>query len=116
MPKGSPHPAEAWELLKFMSTDTDTLVYMANNVRNVPTTYEALESPDLDVTPQFQTFLDIFSNPDSHFKESSEIGSADQDLLGDFGEKWQAGKVDNLEAGLQDVAEQINNQLEQAAQ
>jgi multiple sugar transport system substrate-binding protein len=115
MPRGSPHPAEAWELLKFMSTDTDTLVYMANNVRNVPTTFEALESPELDVTPQFQTFLDIFENPQSHSKETSAIGSADQDLLGNFAERWQTGRVDDLQAGLAEVAEQINNQLEQAA-
>ncbi len=59
LPKGSPHPEDAWLLISWMATDTDTLVYMANTVRNVPTTYAALESPDLDVTPQFQTFLDI---------------------------------------------------------
>ena len=54
-----------------MATDTATLVYMANNVRNVPTTLASLSSPDLDVTPQFQTFLDIFANPESHYKEPS---------------------------------------------
>jgi len=29
-------------------------------------------------------------------------------------EKWQAGKVDDLQAGLDDVAKQINDQLAQA--
>ncbi len=79
IPKGSPHPDEAWLLVDYMATDTATLVYMANNVRNVPTTLDSLSSPDLDVTPQFQTFLDIFKNPDSHYKEPSAIGAADQD-------------------------------------
>ena len=63
IPKGSPHPDEAWLLLDYMATDTDTLVFMANNVRNVPTTIASLSDPALDVTPQFQTFLDMFQNP-----------------------------------------------------
>ena len=115
IPKGAPHPEEAWLLVSWMATDTPTLVYMANTVRNVPTTLEALSSPDLDVTPQFQTFLDIFANPNSHYKETSAIGQADQDLMASFMEKWQAGKVDDLQAGLDDVAKQINDQLAQAA-
>jgi multiple sugar transport system substrate-binding protein len=113
IPRGSPHPEEAWLLLKFMATDTDTLVYMANNVRNVPTTLAALESPELDVTPEFQTFLDILGHPESHYKETSAIGVADQDLLSDFMQKWQAGKVSDLEAGLQEVARQVDDQLAQ---
>jgi len=115
MPRGSPHPEEAWLLLQYMATDTNTLVYMANNVRNVPTTLSALDSPDLDVTPQFQTFLDIFQDPNSHYKESSAIGSADQTLLQDFASNWQVGKESDLEGGLRKVAQQIDDQLAQAA-
>jgi multiple sugar transport system substrate-binding protein len=113
MPRGSPHPAEAWLLLQYMATDTPTLVYMANNVRNVPTTLDSLSSPDLDVTPQFQTFLDVFQNPLSHYKESSAIGSADQNILGAFAEKWQVGDAE-LDQGLQQAAQQIDDQLTQA--
>lgn len=115
MPRGSPHPEEAWLLLQYMATDTNTLVYMANNVRNVPTTFGALESANLDVTPQFQTFLDIFQDPNSHYKQSSAIGSADQTLLQDFASNWQVGKETDLEAGLRKVAQQIDDQLAQAA-
>jgi multiple sugar transport system substrate-binding protein len=114
IPRGSPHPEEAWLLLQYMATDTKTLVYMANNVRNVPTTYASLNSPDLDVTPQFKTFLDIFQNPGSHYKAASPIGSADQTILGDFVDKWQAGQDTDLEGGLQDAAKQIDDQLAQA--
>jgi multiple sugar transport system substrate-binding protein len=113
MPKGSPHPAEAWLLLQYMATDTATLVYMANNVRNVPTTLASLESPDLDVTPQFQTFLDIFQNPLSHDKEPTAIGSADQDTVSSFAEKWQTGAETDLDAGLQQAATSIDDQLAQ---
>jgi multiple sugar transport system substrate-binding protein len=87
---------------------------MANNVRNVPTTYAALRSPDLDVTPQFKTFLDIFQNPYSHYKETSAIGSQDQDLMNAFMEDWQEGKVQDLQAGLDQVAQQIDALLAQA--
>jgi multiple sugar transport system substrate-binding protein len=114
MPRGAPNPAEAWLLLQFMATDTDTLVYMANNVRNVPTTLAALESPDLDVTPQFKTFLDIFADPNSHYKEPSAIGASDQNILQAFAGRWQVGKQTDLDAGLADVAQQINDQLAQA--
>jgi multiple sugar transport system substrate-binding protein len=115
MPRGSPHPEEAWLLLQYMATNTDTLVYMANNVRNVPTTIAALESPELDVTPQFQTFLDIFQNPGSHYKQHSAIGSADQTTLADFAARWQTGRTDDLQGGLEQVAQQIDDQLAQAA-
>jgi len=76
IPDGSPHPAEAWLLVSWMASDTDTLVYMANIVRNVPTTFAALESPDLDVTPQFQTFLDMFADPLSHYKPTTRSVTA----------------------------------------
>jgi multiple sugar transport system substrate-binding protein len=114
MPRGSPHPAEAWLLLQYMSTDTSTLVYMANNVRNVPTTFASLKSPDLDVTPQFKTFLDVFKNPLSHDKPPTPIGSADQDVVSSFAEKWEVGTATDLQAGLQQAATQIDDQLAQA--
>ena len=116
IPKGSPHPDEAWLLLDYMATDTDTLVFMANNVRNVPTTIASLSDPGLDVTPQFQTFLDMFQNPASTaYKEPSAIGASDQNILASFATKWQVGKEADLDAGLASAAQQINDQLAQAA-
>src|SRR5712691_7687898 len=115
IPKGSPHPAEAWLLVSWMATDTPTLVFMANNVRNVPTTLDSLASPSLDVTPQFQTFLNIFKDPNSHYKEPSAIGASDQTIVGQFAANWQAGKDTNLDAGLASAAKQIDDQLAQAA-
>lgn len=114
IPRGSPNPAEAWLLLKYMATDTASLVSMANSIRNVPTTLASLQSPDLDAPAAFRTFLDIAANPASSFKQPSLIGSADQELFGGFLEKWQAGKVSDLQAGLQQVASQIDDQIQQA--
>jgi len=111
IPRGSEHPAEAWLLVQYLATNTDALVEMANVIRNVPTTFPSLESPDLDVTPQFQTFLDVFADQGSHYKQTSEIGTADQDLVSNFGEDWQAGDVSDLQEGLQATAEQIDNEL-----
>jgi multiple sugar transport system substrate-binding protein len=115
IPRGSAHPAEAWLLVQFLATNTDALVAMGNAIRNVPTTFASIESPALDVTPQFQTFLDVFAHPGSHYKQTSEIGTADQDIVADFGADWQAGDVTNLQAGLEAAAEQLNAELEQAS-
>jgi multiple sugar transport system substrate-binding protein len=114
IPRGSAHAAEAWLLVSWMATDTPTLVYMANFVRNVPTTFASLESPDLDVTPQFQTFLDMFKNPDSHYKPSSPIGDGDQTAIAAVLEDWQAGKITDRQAALQKAADQVNNLLAEA--
>jgi multiple sugar transport system substrate-binding protein len=115
IPRGSAHPEEAWLLVSFMATDTDSLVAAANAIGNVPTTLPALESPNLSLPPQFQTFLDIFGNPGSHYKDMSIIGSSDQNILSDFAEDWQAGDVSDLEAGLQQVAERIDAEVEAAS-
>lgn len=114
IPKGSPHPNEAWLLVSWMATDTKALVTFANDVSNVPTTFASLKSPDLQVTPQFKTFLDIFSNPGSHFKETSGIGADDQAIFASFIDKWQAGQVSDLQAGLRQTATQIDAALAQA--
>jgi multiple sugar transport system substrate-binding protein len=80
----------------------------------VPSTFDAMEADDLDVTPQFQTFLDIFANPDSTYKDTTVLGATDQELVGAFAEKWQAGEVGDLQAGLEDLAQQIDDEAAQA--
>jgi multiple sugar transport system substrate-binding protein len=115
LPRGAAHPAEAFALLQYLSTDTGAVVTASNSIGNVPSTHEALESPDLDQPPQFQTFLDIFANPDSHYKDTSVVGATDQELVAAFAERWQAGEVDDLQAGLEDVAQQIDDEVSQAS-
>ena len=114
IPNGSEHEAEAWLLVKFMATNTDSLVAAANAIGNVPTTFDSLESPELSLPEQFDTFLDVFENPNSHYKDMTVIGSADQDLLASFAARWQNGRVPDLEAGLAELAQQIDDQLAQA--
>ena len=42
----------AWELVKYLTTDTEAVVSFANAIHNVPSTIAALKSPDLDDEPR----------------------------------------------------------------
>lgn len=114
IPKGAEHEAEAWLLVRFMATDTETLVTMANLINNVPTTIEAATSPDLNVPEQFDIFMDIFSHPDSGYRPTTVIGEELEQYLGTFAQEWQAGDATDLQAGLQEVTQQTTDALEQA--
>jgi multiple sugar transport system substrate-binding protein len=114
IPKTSGHKDEAWQLLKYLATDTGALVKMTNGIRNVPTTTDALQSPDVKPDEAFNVFLDIFGNPNTRTTPITLVGSANQDLVDAFVTKYQAGKVDDLEAGLTDLDQQIDAQLEAA--
>jgi multiple sugar transport system substrate-binding protein len=74
IPKGSPHPEDAWLLVSWMATDTDTAGLHGQHRAERADDVRALDSPDLDITPQFQTFLDILTADGSHYKETSAIG------------------------------------------
>ena len=116
IPRGSANPAEAWLLVSWMATDTDTLVFMGNFVGNVPTTFDSLQSPDLAPTPQFQTFLDIFQNPASHYKPTTPIGDGDQSAIGQVFEDWQVGAISeaDLAGRLQQAADEVDQLLQEA--
>ena len=51
IPKGSKHPAAAWKLVQFLSTDTAALTDLADAIGNVPTTLASLPSPALTPRP-----------------------------------------------------------------
>lgn len=104
----------AWELVKYMTTDTGAVVSFANAIRNVPSTFEALKSPDLKTDPAFRTFLDIAQHPESNTPPASVNGSTYQTTLQDFGFQYESGKVKDLKAGLRKTAEQIDRDIEQA--
>jgi multiple sugar transport system substrate-binding protein len=112
VPKGVKHPAESWLLLQFMTTDNDYLTTLAHGLKNVPSTFESLKDQQLQSDPHFKPFLDIFANQTSTFKPITPIGQTDTDLLGTFAQKWQAGKVPDLQAGLGQLDQQITKQLQ----
>jgi multiple sugar transport system substrate-binding protein len=104
----------AWEFVKFLTTDTKAVVDFANAIHNVPSTKQALASPDVDQDPAFQTFIKIAQNPASNTTPSSINGGAYQQTLQDFGYDYESGKVTDLEAGLKKAAQQIDTDIAQA--
>ncbi|MGW6278348.1 ABC transporter substrate-binding protein [Kribbella sp. NPDC055071] len=102
----------AWELVKFMTTDTDAVVSFANAIHNVPSTLDALKSPKL--SPDFKTFLEIAQHPKSSTTPASPNGGAYQLTLQDFGFAHESGKVPDLAAGLAKTDQQIDKDLAQA--
>jgi multiple sugar transport system substrate-binding protein len=114
IPNGSPHPNEAWLLVKYMATNTDTLVTMANLVNNVPTTHEAISSPDLELPEQFGVFMEAFSHPASAYRPTTVIGEELEQYLVNFAEDWQSGDAADLQAGLQAATQQTVDALAQA--
>jgi multiple sugar transport system substrate-binding protein len=114
IPKGSKHPQDAWLLVKYLSTDTNYLVTMANALGNVPTTAASAASPDLNQPPQFGTFDKVWANPASAFSPPLKPqGGGYANLVNDFESKWEAGKIPDLHAGLVKLDNDIDNQLAQ---
>jgi multiple sugar transport system substrate-binding protein len=104
----------AWQLVKFLATDTDVQVLLSNSLRNVPTTVPALHSSGLTPDPQFAKFLDIYQHPGTASTPVTAAGSANQDLLTAYVEKYQAGQGGNLAEGLAKLDQQIDDQLAQS--
>ncbi len=111
VPKGAKHPQQAWELVKYLTTDTGSLVTLSNALRNVPTTKAAMDSPDLVKDANFQTFLDIFAHPRTATLPASVNSVFNQEAFAAFVAKWERGSVKDLETGLKDVDRQINDKL-----
>jgi len=108
----SPNVRQAWLLVKYLTTNTQALSTLAEKLGNVPTTYAALKDPTLAGDPNFKTFLGIFANRYSAFDPPiTTIGTYPIDQQSSFITKWESGKVPDLQAGLQNLAKQIDSQL-----
>jgi multiple sugar transport system substrate-binding protein len=112
LPRGAKHQDGAWQILKYVATDTGALVKLSNGLHNVPTTKASLESSSIVPDEHFKPFLAIMNNPNTSHPPILSIGSANQELVASFATKWQAGKVDNLADGLNKVDQQIDAQIE----
>ncbi|MEV7342884.1 ABC transporter substrate-binding protein [Streptomyces sp. NPDC093544] len=104
----------AWELVKYMTTDTAAVVGFANAIHNVPSTLAALKSPDLKYDPRFKTFLDIAANPNSTTTPASLNGGSYLVTIQEFGYDYESGKESDLKAGLKKAAAQIDTDIAQA--
>ncbi|MET8676318.1 ABC transporter substrate-binding protein [Streptomyces sp. NPDC004647] len=104
----------AWELVKYMTTDTDAVVDFANAIHNVPSTLAALKSPKLKQPDGFETFLEIAQHPQSNTTPASINGGSYQVTIQDFGYRHESGKEPDLEAGLKRTADRIDRDIAQA--
>jgi multiple sugar transport system substrate-binding protein len=114
IPKGSHHPAAAWELIKYLATEVQPQVELARYLGNIPTWIPALEQAKAGASPQFRTFLSIFANPHTTTTPITASGEAMQKTLENYLEKYQAGEGGELKQGLAHVASQIDAQEAQA--
>ncbi|MFH8485658.1 ABC transporter substrate-binding protein [Streptomyces longisporoflavus] len=104
----SKHQNAAWELVRFLTADTQQVVAFANAIHNVPSTFAALKSPDLDADPTFRTFFDILENKHSKALPPSVNGGAYVVSLMDFAYGVESGRVPDLRKGLKKLDEQID--------
>jgi len=104
----------AWRFVEYLTTNTDAVVNFANAIHNVPSTLDALASPDVSQDEAMQTFISIASNPDSNTTPASPNGGAYQLTLQDTGYDYESGKLSDLQTGLDDAATQIDTDIEQS--
>lgn len=114
IPKGSQHPEQAWQLVKYLSTNTDAVVKLANALKNIPTTVAAFDSPELSKDPHFVKLLDIAKNPNSITVQATLAGAAPATLLAQKVSAWQTSSQTDPTQWLADVTKQINAQVSQA--
>ncbi|GEB52508.1 MULTISPECIES: ABC transporter substrate-binding protein [Streptomyces] len=110
----SRHQNAAWELLRFLTTDTDQVVAFANAIHNVPSTKAALDSPRLDADPSFRTFLRIAKNPHSQALPPSTTGGQYVTAFQDFSYSVESGREKDLDKGLRELDRQIDADTLQA--
>jgi multiple sugar transport system substrate-binding protein len=104
----------AWRFVEYLTTNTDAVVNFANAIHNVPSTLDALASPDVSQDEAMQTFISIASNPDSNTTPASPNGGAYQLTLQDTGYDYESGKLTDLQTGLDEAATQIDTDIEQS--
>ena len=73
--KTAKNPEAAWALIKYLTTDTSAIVKLANGIKNVPTTTDALASPDLRGRPGVQGVPGHLRQPE-HEHHAAELGRA----------------------------------------
>jgi multiple sugar transport system substrate-binding protein len=110
--KGSQNPELAWALLKYMTTNTAAVVKMANGLKNLPHLTAALNSPDLTVSDQYKTFVQVAQNASSGTTPPSPVGAGYQQTFEQFWDKFQETGSGNLATGLKTVDKQINASLD----
>jgi len=114
IPKNGKHTAEAWALVKYLTTNTHALAELSNGIRNVPTTAASGSSKEIKPDAHFATFIKIFNNSKSSTSPITAAGVSYTNQVQKFATQWQAGQVKNLQAGLVSLDKQLNAMVAQA--
>ncbi len=114
IPKGKKHNDEAWQVVKYLTTNPHFLAQFSNKIRNVPTTKASLHSSEVQPDPHFSTFLKMFANPHSTTSPIMASGVAYTNLVQSFFTKWQGSNALGLEGKLQSLAKELDAQVKQA--
>jgi multiple sugar transport system substrate-binding protein len=114
IPRNGKNTDAAWQLTKWLTTDTHALALLSNGLRNVPSTTESTTSSELTPDEHFETFLKIFSNPKSGTSPIMASGVAYTNLVQSFATKWQGGGTGDLQTSLTNLDKQLDNQVAQA--
>ena len=106
--KTSKHKDAAWELVRYLSTDTDALVGFANAIHNVPSTFASLDSSELKADEKFRTFVDVFKSPHSITTPPSSNGGKYLQSFLEFCFKSEAGQISDIQSSLEKLDKQID--------
>ena len=114
IPKNGKHTADAWNLVRYLTTNSHALAELSNGLRNVPTTKASATSPEIKPDVHFATFIKIFTNPKSSTSPITAAGVSYTNLVQHFATQWQAGQVSNLHGGLVSLDKQLDALVAQA--
>jgi multiple sugar transport system substrate-binding protein len=114
IPKNGKHTAQAWDVVKWLTTNTHALAQLSNGLRNVPSTTASTTSKELTPDAHFATFLKIFANPKSGTSPIMASGVSYTNSVQNFVTKWQAGTVKDLKSALATLDKQLDAQVAQA--
>ena len=114
IPKNGKHTQQAWDFVKWVTTNTHALAEFSNAIKNVPSTVASTHSKELVPDSHFATFLKIFANPKSGTSPIEASGVSYTNAVQNFATKWQAGSIKNLSSGLSSLDKQLDAQVKQA--
>lgn len=106
------NPEAAWLLEKYLTTDPGATLTLANELKNIPTHKATAEDPGLEITPQYETFVDAAKSPYAKLSPVTTIGGGFTSTVDAYWDKYQQGTETDIDSGLQEVQSDINDQLE----
>jgi multiple sugar transport system substrate-binding protein len=114
IPAGSKHAEQAWLLMRYLATDTGAVSKLAEGLKNIPTTKDAMKDQTLRSDASFSTLMDIAANANSVTVPATLAGSAPGDLFTQNVGAWQWSSDADPTSFLQKISTQIDNQLAQS--